>query len=336
MSHHGDRFELGVIGMKKVLVTGGAGYVGSHTCKLLAAAGYEPIAYDNLSTGYADAVKWGPLVIGNLHDTPRLSDTLKKFHPFAVIHFAASAYVGESVTNPFKYYQNNIGGTLSLLEAMRSQNLDKIVFSSTCATYGMPNLKVISERCLQQPINAYGQSKLMIEKILDDLANQGQLKHICLRYFNAAGDDKDGEIGERHDPETHLIPLAIRSAFGGPELKVFGTDFDTPDGTAVRDYVHVEDLGRAHILAVEYLLSGGSSDFINLGSGQGHSVRQIISSLKELGVPVRSTDAPRRMGDPAFLVADSSKAKAVLNWQAQYIQIADILKTAIRWHIQHG
>jgi UDP-glucose-4-epimerase GalE len=253
-----------------------------------------------------------------------------------VIHFAASAYVGESVTNPFKYYQNNVGGTLSLLESMRHQDLDKIVFSSSCATYGMPDLKVISEQCAQQPINAYGQSKLMIEKILGDLANQGQLKHICLRYFNAAGDDKDGQIGERHDPETHLIPLAIRSAFGGSELKVFGTDFATPDGTAVRDYIHVEDLGRAHILAVEHLLLGRSSDYINLGTGQGHSIRQIISSLKELGVSVRATDAPRRAGDPAFLVADISKAKAILNWQAQYTQITDILKTAIHWHEQNG
>ena len=322
--------------MKRVLVTGGAGYVGSHTCKLLASAGYEPITYDNLSTGHADAVKWGPLVTGNLHDTQKLSDTLKQYQPLAVIHFASSAYVGESVTNPFKYYQNNVGGTLSLLEAMRSQNLDKIVFSSTCATYGMPDLKVISELCPQNPINAYGQSKLMIEKILGDLAAQGQLKHISLRYFNAAGDDKDGQIGERHDPETHLIPLAIRSALGGSELKVFGTDFATPDGTAVRDYIHVEDLGRAHILAVEHLLSGGQSDYINLGTGHGHSVRQIISSLKELGIAVQSTDDARRAGDPAYLVADSSKAKAILNWQAQYTHIEDILKTAIKWHQQHG
>lgn len=322
--------------MKRILVTGGAGYVGSHTCKLLASSGYEPITYDNLSTGHADAVKWGPLITGNLHDTQKLSDALKQYQPLAVIHFAASAYVGESVTNPFKYYQNNVGGTLSLLEAMRSQNIDKIVFSSTCATYGMPDLEVISEQCSRNPINAYGQSKLMIEKILGDLAAQKQLKHISLRYFNAAGDDKDGQIGERHDPETHLIPLAIHSAFGGPELKVFGTDFTTPDGTAVRDYIHVEDLGEAHILAVEHLLSGGASDYINLGTGQGHSVRQIISSLKKLGVKVKSTDAARRAGDPAYLVADSSKAKIVLNWRAQYTQIEDILKTAIHWHQHHG
>ncbi len=322
--------------MKNILVTGGAGYVGSHTCKLLAIAGYEPISYDNLSTGHADSVKWGPLVVGDLHNTLRLSEALKQYQPLAVIHFAASAYVGESVINPFKYYQNNVGGTLSLLEAMRSQNMDKIVFSSTCATYGTPDLKVISEQCPQNPINAYGQSKLMIERILGDLAAQEQIKHISLRYFNAAGDDKDGQIGERHDPETHLIPLAIRSALGGSELRVFGTDFATPDGTAVRDYIHVEDLGRAHILAVEHLLSGGTSDYINLGTGQGHSVRQIISSLKELGVNVKSEDADRRLGDPAYLVADSSKASVILNWQAQYTKIEDILKTAIHWHQQHG
>jgi len=322
--------------MKRILVTGGAGYVGAHTCKLLASSGYEPITYDNLSTGHADAVKWGPLITADLHDSQKLIDAFKKYQPLAVIHFAASAYVGESVTNPFKYYENNVGGTISLLGAMRSQNIDKIVFSSTCATYGLPDLKFISEQCPQRPINSYGQSKLMIEKILGDLAAQQQLKHISLRYFNAAGDDKDGQIGERHDPETHLIPLAILSAFGGLELKIFGTDFATPDGTAVRDYIHVEDLGIAHILSIEHLLSGGTSDYINLGTGQGHSVRQIISSLKDLGVKVKSSDAARREGDPDYLVADSSKAKTVLNWRPQYTKIEDILKTAVHWHQQNG
>lgn len=322
--------------MRSVLVTGGAGYVGSHTCKLLAHAGYEPITYDNLSTGFADAVKWGPLIKGDLQDTQKLSNTLRQCRPLAVIHFAASAYVGESVTNPFKYYQNNVGSTLSLLDSMRSQSIDKIVFSSTCASYGTPNLKIISEECPQQPINPYGHSKLMIEKILGDLASQGQLKQISLRYFNAAGNDRDGEIGERHNPETHLIPLAIRSASGGPELKVFGTDFATPDGTAIRDYVHVEDLGRAHILAIESLLAGGESDYVNLGTGKGHSVREIITALKGLGIAVASKDAPRRNGDPAYLVADASKAKAILNWEAQYTNIQDILKTAIHWHKMNG
>jgi UDP-arabinose 4-epimerase len=318
--------------MKTILVTGGAGYIGSHTCKLLSKSGYEPITYDNLSTGYAEAVKWGPLIEGDLHDKEKLSDTLSKYRPSAVIHFAASAYVGESVANPFHYYQNNLGGTLSLLQVMRAQEIDMIVFSSTCATYGAPNIKTINEGCPQNPINPYGQSKLMIEKILFDLAEKGELKQISLRYFNAAGDDRDGEIGESHDPETHLIPLAIQSAFGGPELKIFGTDFDTPDGTAVRDYIHVEDLGRAHIAALEYLLGGGRSDFINLGTGKGHSVREITTTLRRLGVPVRASDAPRRSGDPAYLVADPSRAEEVLNWKAQYISIDEIIKTAIKWH----
>ena len=322
--------------MKNILVTGGAGYVGSHTCKLLASSGYLPITYDNLSTGYEDAVKWGPLVQGDLSDIEKLSVTLKRFQPSAVIHFAGSSYVGESVSNPFKYYHNNVGGTISLLEAMRTQKIDKIVFSSTCATYGTPDLKAIDECCLQNPINPYGQSKLMIEKILTDLANQGQISQISLRYFNAAGDDRDGEIGERHDPETHLIPLAISSALGGSKLKVFGTDFATPDGTAVRDYIHVEDLAVAHLLAVEHLMSGARSDFINLGTGTGHSVRQIIASLKDLGLKVLSEDASRREGDPAYLVADCLKAKVILKWEAQYTNISSILETAIRWHKQEG
>lgn len=322
--------------MKNILVTGGAGYVGSHTCKLLAAVGYEPVSYDNLSTGYADSVKWGPLVVGDLHDTTKLTAAFKLYKPLAVIHFAASAYVGESVSNPFKYYQNNVGGTLALLEAMRAEQINKIVFSSTCATYGKPDLKVIDEGCHQEPINPYGHSKLMIEKILGDLAAQSELQQISLRYFNAAGDDRDGEIGERHNPETHLIPLAINSALGGPILQVFGTDFSTPDGTAVRDYVHVEDLGRAHILAVEYLLSGGKSNFLNLGTGHGYSVRQIIGALNELGVKPLSVDAPRRDGDPAYLVADASKAKELLNWQPQYKDIKEVLKTAINWHSKNG
>lgn len=318
--------------MNKILVTGGAGYVGSHTCKLLAISGYEPVCYDNLSTGHAEFVKWGPLEVGDLHDTAKLAQVLKTHRPVAVIHFAASAYVGESVTNPFKYYRNNVGGTLSLLEAMRATGVDKIVFSSTCATYGMPNATPISEDCPQYPINSYGQSKLMIERVLSDLSGRGELAQISLRYFNAAGADKDGEIGEKHDPETHLIPLAIRSAQGGAPLNVFGTDFPTPDGTAVRDYIHVEDLGRAHILALEHLLSGGASNFMNLGTGTGNSVREIVTTLQKLGLPVNAIDAPRRPGDPAFLVADATKAKQLLRWEPTYTNIEEILGTAITWH----
>lgn len=321
--------------MKKVLVTGGAGYIGSHTCKLLAACGYEPITYDNLITGHRDSVKWGPLVVGNLHDTLKISETLQKYKPTAVIHFAASAYVGESVTNPFKYYKNNVGGTLSLLEAMRIQNINKIVFSSTCATFGVPDSDVIAEDCPQRPISSYGESKLMIEKILGDLSKRNELSHVTLRYFNAAGGDIDGEIGESHNPETHLIPLAIRSAMNGEVLKVFGVDFDTPDGTAVRDYIHVEDLARAHIMAVDYLNSGGMSDFFNLGSGRGYSVREIISALREIGINVRSKDATKRPGDPAYLVSDNKKVKQILKWEVDYTDIKDILKTAIKWEQLH-
>ena len=318
--------------MKKILVTGGAGYIGSHTCKLLSISGYEPVTYDNLSTGNEEFVKWGPLVVGDLHDTDKLIQTLKTYKPIAVIHFAASAYVGESVTNPFKYYKNNVGGTLCLLDSMRQVEVSSLVFSSTCATYGVPDVKFISETCPQNPINPYGQSKLMIEQILRDLSSRGEIKQICLRYFNAAGADKLGEIGEKHNLETHLIPLAVRSAMGGSLLNVFGTDFPTPDGTAVRDYVHVEDIGRAHILSVEYLLAGGTSDYINLGTGRGNSVREIISSLQALGVNVNAKDAPKREGDPAHLVADASKAKKVINWYPEYVDIKETLKTAVDWH----
>jgi UDP-glucose-4-epimerase GalE len=322
--------------VRNIFVTGGAGYIGSHTCKLLAASGYMPIVYDNLSTGHADAVKWGPLIQGDLADLEVLIESFKRYKPLAVIHFAASAYVGESVTNPFKYYQNNVGGALMLLNAMRTSKIKNLVFSSTCATYGIPDLRIISEECDQKPINPYGQSKLMVEKILYDLSSQGELNQISLRYFNAAGDDKDGDIGERHDPETHLIPLAIRSALGGSKLKIYGTDFPTPDGTAVRDYIHVEDLARAHILAVEYLCAHQKSHFINLGTGVGHSVREIINTLEILGLPVNSVDDERRVGDPAYLVADATKAKNILSWQPEYKNIADILKTAVNWHRYHG
>lgn len=310
--------------------------MGSHACKLLAQSGYEPITFDNLSTGHESSVKWGPLIKGDLHDGELLLKTIKQYEPIAVVHFAASSYVGESVANPYKYYMNNVGGTISLLSAMTAASLRNLVFSSTCATYGTPDVKLIGEACTQSPINPYGQSKLMIEKILGDMASKGQINHISLRYFNAAGADKDGEIGERHDPETHLIPLAIRSALGGSTLKVFGTDFNTPDGTAVRDYIHVEDLGRAHILAVERLLDGGNSDYINLGTGCGTSVRQIIEGLKHLNMPVKAVNAERREGDPAYLVADASKAKQLLGWTPQYQGIDALLETALLWHKAHG
>jgi UDP-glucose-4-epimerase GalE len=321
--------------METILVTGGAGYIGSHTCKLLAESGYEPVTYDNLSTGHEIFVKWGPLVVGDLHDTARLAKTIALRRPVGVIHFAASAYVGESVADPFKYYWNNVGGTLSLLEAMRLGGTRNIVFSSTCATYGVPQTRLIDEEVRQNPINPYGQSKLMIEQILRDLSARDELRFIALRYFNAAGADEDGELGEWHEPETHLIPLAIQSATGGARLKVFGTDFDTSDGTAVRDYVHVEDLARGHLSAIEHLVSGGTSDAINLGTGCGSSVREVIGFLERLGVPVDCVNSGRRDGDPAYLVADNRKAGRVLNWAPAY-GIAETLATAVNWHRRHG
>lgn len=321
---------------KKILVTGGAGYIGSHTCKLLNSKGYEPIVLDNLTTGYHDFVKWGILELGDLHDTRFVTDVLKKYLPDAVIHFASSAYVGESVENPLKYYRNNVGGALSLLESMYQAQIKNIVFSSTCATYGIPNIKIISEECPQNPINPYGQSKLMIEKILSDLAKKQQINQISLRYFNAAGADSSCEIGERHDPETHLIPLAIRSALSGSVLKVFGSDFPTIDGTAIRDYIHVEDLASAHVLAIESLLAGTNSDFINLGTGVGSSVKDIIKSLKSIGLEVNVEMTSRREGDPAYLVADASRASRVLGWKPNYTNITQILKTAVSWHKKHG
>ena len=318
----------------RILVTGGAGYIGSHTSKSLAANGFEPICYDNLSTGHREFVKWGPLVVGNLHDTNLLVKIMQQYKPAAVIHFAASAYVGESVTDPFKYYQNNVGGTLSLLEAMQKTNIRKIVFSSTCATYGMPNpnLHLIDEDCPQSPINPYGQSKLMIEKILVDLAKQNKISQISLRYFNAAGASKDGEIGEKHDPETHLIPLAIESALKGNLLYIYGSDYPTPDGTAIRDYIHVEDLADAHIRAVESILLKTKSEFINLGTGKGFSVSEIIRALDSLGLHVNFKNTNRREGDPAYLISSANKAMQLLNWKPKYTQIEDILVTAINWH----
>ena len=317
--------------MKKILITGGAGYIGSHTCKLIASSGYEPICFDNLSTGYKDFVKWGPLITGDLRDAALLKDTFYKFKPEAVIHFAGSSLVGESVSNPLKYYDNNVGSTLSLLNAMKCANVKNIVFSSTCATYGADTNNPIDESFPQKPINPYGASKLMIEIILNSLANTKEINHISLRYFNAAGADKNNEIGEKHNPETHLIPLAINSALGGDKLKVFGNDFPTKDGTAIRDYIHVEDLASAHIKALEYIIDSGKSDFINLGTGEGYSVKEILTALKDLGLNPSIIQSPRRIGDPAVLIANANKAKDILNWKPNY-NLKEILASAKAWH----
>ena len=320
--------------MEKILVTGGAGYIGSHTCKLLAKSGFEPIVYDNLITGHKEFVKWGPFVEADILDTNKLIETFSHYKPTAVIHFAAYSNVGDSVLNPLKYYRNNVGGTLSLLEAMFHSKIDILVFSSTCAIYGLPDKKLLDENCPQKPINPYGESKLMIETILKNLSADNKLKFMALRYFNAAGADSEGEIGEWHDPETHLIPLAINSANKKEKLKVFGTNFNTPDGTAIRDYIHVEDLAKGHLMALNYLQSGKASDLINIGTGKGSSVYEIIKKIKESGVDVNYVNTKRRKGDPAYLVANISKANKVLDWKPKYNNIEEILKTAINWHLR--
>jgi UDP-arabinose 4-epimerase len=318
----------------RILVTGGAGYVGSHACKALSLAGYQPVVYDSLVYGHEWAVQWGPLEIGNIEDNLRLAEVIAYYRPIAVMHFAAFAYVGESVIDPAKYYFNNVAGTLTLLDTMRKAGINRIVFSSTCATYGIPETPLIGESHPQNPINPYGRSKLMIEHILSDYANAYGLRFAALRYFNAAGADPDGTIGEDHDPETHLIPLAIRAALGGDPLRVFGTDYPTLDGTAVRDYIHVSDLASAHALALAHLNKPGSGNLLmNLGTGRGHSVRSIIESVEHVsGKSVPYIESPRRAGDPPVLVADAGYGAAILGWQPRFTQLDEIVATAWRWH----
>ena len=320
--------------MKTVLVTGGAGYIGSHTCKLLAQRGYLPITYDNLVYGHTWAVQWGPFVQGDIRDTEALAKVFAEYQPEAVIHFAAFAYVGESVEQPEKYYQNNVAGTLALLEVMRRFGCSQFIFSSTCASYGNPQQLPLTEEHPQQPINPYGRSKLMIEQILADYSAAYNLSSIALRYFNAAGADRDGDIGEEHDPETHLIPLTILAALGRRSaIEVFGTDYDTPDGTAIRDYIHVADLADAHVRALELLQAEKKSRAINLGTGTGTSVQSIVQTVEELSgrkVPVRY--GPRRPGDPPALIASADKAASLLEWRPQHSAIATIVRSALAWH----
>lgn len=317
-----------------VLVTGGAGYIGSHTCKALSRAGYLPITYDNLVYGHPEAVQWGPLVQGDINDRKQLEMAMRKFLPSAVMHFAAYAYVGESVKHPAKYYRNNVAGTLSLLESMKNCNIDKIIFSSTCATYGMPEQIPIPESHPQNPINPYGRSKFMIEWVLQDFAAAYDLKFVSLRYFNAAGADPDVEIGEDHTPETHLIPIVLEVALGKiNQLEIFGTDYDTHDGTCIRDYIHVSDLADAHLLALEYLIDGGQSDVFNLGNGDGFSVREVIASaMKITGRNIPCQETERRAGDPAALIGSSEKIKSKMGWEAVHNSLEAIIRTAWRWH----
>jgi len=320
---------------RSVLVTGGAGYIGSHACKLLARTGYRPVVFDNLSRGHREAARWGPLVEGHLADREKLVAALREYQISAVMHFAALAYVGESVSDPAGYYRNNLGGSLSLLDAMRDVGVDNIVFSSTCATYGIPSEVPIRETLPQLPVNPYGETKLAIERALHWYGQAYGLRSVSLRYFNAAGADPEGEIGELHDPETHLIPLVLQAALGQRlQIDIYGTDYPTPDGTAIRDYIHVQDLAEAHLRALEHLGAGRASAALNLGTGRGHSVREVIRVAEAVsGRPVPCRETGRRPGDPPALVADPSLAAELLGWRAHVSDIETIIRTALAWHM---
>ena len=317
-----------------ILVTGGAGYVGSHVCKLLAAKGFSPVAVDCLSRGHEWAVKWGPLERVDLTDEAHLKEVIRQHRPIGVMHLADLCDVGESVKDPGKYYHNNLVGSINLLKGMLNQGTGSIIFSSSCAIYGMSGKIPISETEAKVPITPYGMSKFVVEHMLRDFALAYGIGHVCLRYFNAAGADPEGEIGECHQPESHVIPLAIKTALGEQGyFEIFGTDYETPDGTAVRDYVHVSDLASAHVLALQYLLEGGQSIALNLGTGQGHSVKQIISVVERVSSRVVVVkERPRRAGDPSILVANASEAFKVLNWTPKHDSLDDIVATALNWH----
>lgn len=320
--------------MKKILVTGGAGYIGAHCCKILYQSGYSSIVIDNLSTGYESNVKWGDFIKADLATPGVLDNLFDRIEIDAVVHFAACAYVGESVEDPGKYYNNNLGSTLHLLDSMRRHRINTLVFSSTCATYGNPVYTPIDELHPQSPINPYGRSKLMIEQILQDYQRAYGLRFMSLRYFNAAGADPDAEIGEQHEPETHLIPLALDVASGKrTSIKVFGNDYPTHDGTCIRDYIHVSDLATAHVKALQLLFDGAGSDFFNLGTGSGHSVYDVIHTAEKVtGNIINIDEHPRRPGDPPELIAAANKAKVRLQWWPHFSSLEEIIDTAWRWH----
>ena len=322
--------------MTNILVTGGAGYIGSHVCKALAARGFLPITYDNLSRGNRWAVKWGPLEEGDIADRAYLSAVLRRHQPSAVMHFAAFAYVGESVADPLLYYRNNVAGTLSLLQSVIEYRPLPIVLSSTCATYGLPDKTPIAEDHPQRPINPYGFSKLVAERMLIDYRVAYGLRSISLRYFNAAGADPGGQLGEAHDPETHLIPRVINAAFQGPAIQIFGIDYDTPDGTCVRDYVHVTDIADAHVRALDYLLKGGTTCALNLANTRGHSVKEVIAATELVcGRTVRFEAAPRRVGDPPILVGAAGRARDVLGWEPVRSDLQVQISDALNWCENH-
>ena len=318
----------------RVLVTGGAGYIGSHTAKALARAGHIPIVLDNLSAGHRWAVQWGPLIEGDLADIDMLRQALRENRIEAVMHFAASLLVGESVHEPRKYFWNNVVNTLRLLDAMVDAEVKTIVFSSSAATYGEPEKTPIPENHPTRPINPYGETKLAMERALFWYGMAYRLKWVALRYFNAAGADPDGDLGEEHVPETHLIPLVIQAALGQrASVEIYGTDYPTPDGTAVRDYIHIADLADAHVQALEYLVAGGESLALNLGTGKGHSVREVVAAVGRVSPrPVPAREGPRRAGDPPVLVADPTRAHAVLSWHPTHPRLDEIVRSAWNWY----
>ncbi|WFU08817.1 UDP-glucose 4-epimerase GalE [Rhizobium sp. CB3090] len=316
-----------------VLVVGGAGYIGSHTCLDLANKGFQPVVYDNFSNGHREFVKWGPAEEGDIRDRARLDEVLAKYKPAAILHFAALIEVGESVKDPVSFYENNVIGTLTLLSAAQAAGVNAFVFSSTCATYGLPQSVPLDESHRQVPINPYGRTKYIVEQALADYDQYKGLRSVVLRYFNAAGADFDGRIGEWHTPETHAIPLAIDAALGRRQgFKVFGSDYDTRDGTCVRDYIHVLDLADAHVRAVEYLLRGGESVALNLGTGTGTTVKELLSTIETVSNrPFPVEYVGRREGDSTTLVANNDKARDVLGWSPKY-DLSRIIESAWNWH----
>lgn len=322
--------------MKKssILVVGGAGYIGSHMVKDLLGSGYDVIILDNLSTGHRELVRGGLFIHGSLEDTERLNHIFSKHRIDAVMHFAAYSLVGESVENPLKYYHNNLAGTVNLLETMIRHDVRGFIFSSSAAVYGEPQTIPIAEDHPLSPANPYGVTKQLVEQILKDCDAAYGLNYVSLRYFNAAGADESGEIGEWHDPESHLIPLILKTAKGERDhIKIFGTDYSTPDGTGIRDYIHVSDLTRAHLLSLKWLLDGGKSEIYNLGSSKGYSVREIIRMAQKVtGLDIPVIETARRPGDPAILVASSDKIRNALQWEPRYDDMETIIRTAWKWH----